>query len=85
MKNKVLVKLRVPEIDKEFDIYLSVNKKIGNIILLLNKAINEMTEDQFKISNNNVLYNSFTGEKYDVDKLLIDTDIRNGSELVLLS
>ena len=85
MKNKVLVKLRVPEIDKEYDIYLSINKKIGNIILLLNKAINEMTEGEFELSKTNVLYNSFTGESYDIDKLLIDTDIRNGSELILLS
>ena len=85
MKNKVLVKVRVPEIDEEYDIYLPVNKKIGNIILLLNKAINELTNDNFKISNTNTLYNSFTGEKYNVDTLLLETNIRNGSILTLLS
>ena len=85
MKNKVLVKLRVPEMDQEFDIYLPVNKKIGNIIILLNKAINEITNDNFKISTTNTLYNCFTGERYKVDSLLLETNIRNGTNLVLLS
>jgi hypothetical protein len=85
MKNKVLVKLRVPEVDEEYDIYLPINKKIGNIIILLNKAINELTNDSFKISTTNTLYNSFTGERYKVDSLLLETNIRNGSNLILLS
>ena len=85
MKNKVLVKLRVPEIDQEYDLYLPVNKKIGNILILLNKAINELTNDSFKISNSNTLFNCFTGERYKVDSLLFETDIRNGANLVLLS
>ena len=85
MKNKVLVKLKVPEIDKEYDIYLPINKKIGNIIILLNKAINELSNNEFKISTTNSLYNSSTGERYDFNTILLDTNIRNGSVLTLLS
>ena len=29
MKNKVLVKLIVPDIDETYDIFLPINKKIG--------------------------------------------------------
>ena len=85
MKNKVLVKVRVPEIDQEYYIYLPVNKKIGNILVLLNKAINEMTNGIFEKSTTNSLYNCFTGERYKVDSLLVETNIRNGTNLVLLS
>lgn len=85
MKNKVLVKIKVPEIDKIYDVYLPISKKIGNILILINKAISEMTNNEFKISNENVLYNSTTGERYDLNTLLLDTDIRNGTELTLLS
>jgi hypothetical protein len=85
MKNKVLVHISVPEIDEEFDIYIPINKKIGNVLVLLNKAINELSDGVLPISNCNSLYNCFTGERYSYDSLVIDTNIRNGSRLVLLT
>lgn len=85
IKNKVLVKLIVPEIDRSFYIYFPINKKIGNIINLLNKNISEITNGELEESNSNSLYNIETNEKYQSDVLLINTSIRNGSKLVLLS
>lgn len=85
IKNKVLVKLIVPEIDQSFYIYFPINKKIGNIINLLNKNISEITNGELEESNSNSLYNIETNEKYQSDVLLINTSIRNGSKLVLLS
>ncbi len=85
IKNKVYIKLKVPEIDKEYDLYLPVNKKIGNIINLLNEAINELTLGEIAISSNNKLYNEKTLEMYSPDILLLNTNIRNGTVLVLVS
>ncbi len=85
IKNKVFIKLRVPEIDKEYDLYLPVNKKIGNIIILLNEAINELSLGEIEISQKNKLYNEKTQELYSPDTLLINTNIRNGTTLVLIS
>ena len=39
MKNKVLVELVVPVLEENYDVYLPINKKIGNIIELLNRAL----------------------------------------------
>ena len=85
IKNKVFIKLRVPEIDKEYDLYLPVNKKIGNIIILLNEAINELSLGEIEISQKNKLYNEKTQELYSPDTLLLNTNIRNGTTLVLIS
>ena len=85
MKNKVLVKISIPEIDLLIDVFLPINKKIGNIINLLNKSINELTDNEFILSNENSLYNITTKEKYQSDVLLAETNIRNGTFLVLLS
>ncbi|MCI8588616.1 MAG: hypothetical protein HFG40_03085 [Bacilli bacterium] len=84
MNNKVLVRLVVPEIDNIYDIYLPINKKIGNIILLLNKAISELSGGDFPLSEFNKLYNATTNTKYDPDLLLANTDIKNGTKLILL-
>lgn len=84
MKNKVLVEVKVPSIEEKYDVYLPVNKKIGNVIILLCKAVNDFTHGIY-VGNTSVnLYNDHTGEKYDIDLLLRNTDITNGSVLVLM-
>ena len=85
MDNKVLVNLFVPEIGNRYDVYLPINKKIGNIVILLNKAINEITNGNYKIDANNLLYNVETKQLYNSDILLANTDIRNGTKLLLIS
>lgn len=47
MDDKVLVKLIVPEIDSVYDVYLPISKKMGNIVILLNKAVNELSFGSF--------------------------------------
>ena len=85
MNNKVLVSLFVPEISRTYDIYLPVNKKIGNIINLLNKAVNELSNGVYKLDSNNLLYNIDSKKIYNPDVLLANTDIRNGTKLLLIS
>ncbi len=84
MKNKVLVELIVPTIESSFNIYLPINKRIGNIIGLLNKTIAELSDECYEGNNNTCLYNRETSQKYDVNTLLYNTDIRNGTTLILL-
>ncbi len=85
MDNKVLVKLVVPEIEQSYDLYLPINKKIGNIIFLLNKALNELTNNIFPISEYSLLYNIDTSEIYSPNMLVANTNIRNGTQLVIIS
>lgn len=84
MKNKVLVRLAVPEIFETYNVYLPINKKVGNVIELLSKAIFELTNGNFSSKDTNMLYSSVTGEKYPVDKLIRETDIRNGAKIILM-
>ena len=85
MNNKVLVNLSVPEISSSYDVYLPINKKIGTIIVLLNKAINELSGGEYNFDGNNSLYNVETKARYEADVLLYNTDIRNGTKLLLVS
>ena len=83
MDNKVLVKLTIPEIETSYNVYLPISKRIGNIIILLIKAINESGLN-YPEDINKALYNRETGEKYGANKILYETDIRNGTEIILL-
>ena len=83
MKNKVLIQLIVPDIEEKFDLFIPINKKIGNIVYLLTKAINELETDS-NIKNNCFIYNRETGVKYNPEQLVFDSDIRNGTVLILM-
>ena len=82
--NKVLVKIILPEMDKSYDMYLPINRKVGNAIELINKMLNDITMGEYKAGIHQCLYDKATGNVYENDKLIIDTNIRNGSCLVLL-
>ena len=84
MDYKVLVKLYVPEIEQTFDMYVPVNKSIGQVIVLLNKAVHTETLGVFPIKKNIRLINRRNYQMYDQTHLLRTTDIKNGTELVLL-
>ena len=85
MNDKVMVKVIVPEINKTYDMFLPINKKIGTIVQLLNKGINELSMGDFPVSNTNKLYNAETLQMYEPNTLLFNTDIRNSTKLVVLS
>ena len=84
MKNKVLVKISVPEINECYDVYLPVNRTIGNVISLICHSIYELSNGTFNGTNRTFIYNSLTGEKYASNLLIRDTNIRNGSKLILI-
>ena len=85
MNDKVNILLVVPEIGENYNLFLPINKKIGVIVQLLNKAINELTNGSFPIIDSCRLYNADTMQKYDMDVILYNTDIRNSTRLILLS
>jgi len=84
MKNKVLIEIIVPELEQRYNIYIPINKKIGNLIVLLNKAVKELSNGVYEGTKKTALYNKTTGEKYSINVLIRETNIRNGSILVLI-
>lgn len=84
MENKVLVILNIPEIDESYDIMIPISRKVGNIIELISKFLNEETDGQYKIDINKNLYNKESGQRYSNNQLVVETDIRNGTRLVLI-
>lgn len=83
MKNKVLVKIIIPDIDESYDVFIPISKKVGEVIILIVKAINQMNPNQ-TLASNKILYNRYTGRDYSPNLLIKNTDIRNGTNLILI-
>ena len=82
--NKVCVDLIVPSIEERYNVFIPVNKKTIEIIFLLNKAINDMTDGSFIMSEHLSLINADTGAVYDVGNTFLENKILNGTKLILL-
>ena len=83
-KNKILIELEIPLIEKKYDLFIPINKKVGTIKSLIEDALVELTEDAYKIKESTNLYSKETGAIYDVNQTVRDTDLKNGSRVILL-
>lgn len=84
MNDKVNVKVIIPQINMTFDMFLPVNQKIGVIIKRLNKGIYELSNGNFPINENTMLFNGESMQLYNHDVILLNTDIRNSTKLILI-
>ena len=84
MNNKVLVNIYVPSIDKSYDLFIPVNEVIWKITKLCIKSISVIENIELSIKDNYVLINKTTSKVYGVNEIVIETDIRNETELILI-
>ena len=81
MNNKVLIKLIVPEINLSFDVFLPVNEVIWKIKKMLIKCVCDLSNASMDMNTEYVLINKDGSRIYKNNEILIETDIRNASEI----
>lgn len=84
MNNKILVEIYVPTIEKEYDVFIPINKRVGTIKQIFEKLIAESSENGYIAKEDTNLYSKETGLPYDVQLIIKDTDLKNGSKIVLI-
>lgn len=82
--NKVLVTVYVPLIEQEYNLFIPVNRKIGLVKKILVNSIVELSDGAYVIDTEIALYNKMTNQEYKDDMFVIESDIRNGTKLILL-
>ena len=83
-KNKILIELEIPLIEKKYDLFIPINKKIGTIKNLIEQALKELTDNAYIIKEDTNFYSKETGQIYNVNLNVRDTDLKNGSRIILL-
>lgn len=83
-KYKILIELEIPLIEKKYDLFIPVNKKVGTIKKLIEQALVDLSDGAYVIAEDTNLYSKETGNVYDVNRTVRDTDLKNGSRVILL-
>lgn len=83
-RNKILIELEIPLIEKKYDLFIPINKKVGTIKSLIEDALIELTDNAYIPKEDYNFYSKETGEVYNVNKTIRDTDLKNGSRILLI-
>ena len=83
MNNKILIKLTFAKLDKSFDLFVPVNETIWQAKKLIIDAVQDICSFNL-VESNYVLINVKTSKVYSNNEIIIDTDIRNATELIII-
>ncbi len=82
--NKVFIIVEVPLIEAKYEVYIPVGKKIYKVAQLLSKAVSELSGGHYPVREDAMIYNKVTGKPYNINLTVKDSDIRNGTEIILV-
>lgn len=85
MNNKVLIKLIMPEFDLSYDLFIPVNEVVWKLKRLIMKSIQDLSGVSLNNIDEALLINKDNSRVYNNNEIVINTDIRNGTELILIS
>ena len=84
MENKVLINLYIPLLEKKYELFLPVNKKVSEIIYLIGNSLTDITGGYYIYKKTERLYSRINGKEYNINEMIKNTNIRNGSELIFM-
>lgn len=83
MNNKILITIYVPFIEKKYELYIPLNKKVGYLKQMIVTSIRNQNDNNID-SDDLKLYDKETGDFLQSNVYVKDTKIRNGSILFLI-
>ena len=84
MKNKILIRVCVPSITEEYNLFIPTNSSVGNTIKLLIKCINDLSDNMLVNTNNYCIIDPDTSEVYANNLLIRNTNITNYKKIILV-
>ena len=81
MKYKIICEVSLPEFEYVLDVNIPYNKTVYYVCKMLDNIIKENIYPNYEGKNNAKLIDSKTGLPFDMNNLVSETTIRNGSKL----
>lgn len=83
MDFRVYVIIEVPILDKKYDLFVPVDRRIHDIISSIVASDDDLSKGYFKDKKIN-LYNKSTGQLYDLNLIIKNSNIKMGTRLILM-
>ncbi len=83
MDFRVYVVIYAPLLEKKYEVLIPIDRRIHEVISLFKKTIPDLSKNYYE-TNSPLLYNKVSGESYDINTVIKDSNIRTGTRLLLL-
>ena len=83
MNFRVYIIVETPILDKKYELLVPIDRRIHELISLLKNNISELSENYYEKHELN-LYNKLTGELYDMNLIIKNSNIKTGTKLILI-
>lgn len=80
---RVYVVIDMPIIDKKIELFVPSDRRIYELVRILKNNIPELKNNYYEYNEPN-LFNKTTGNMYDMNMIIKDSDIKMGTRLVLI-
>ena len=83
MNFRVYITLEIPILDKKYELLVPIDRRIHDLVDILKNNLPELKENYYqdKVPN---LFNKTTGELYDMNKIIKNSNIKTGTRLLLI-
>lgn len=82
--NKALIEVVLPAADMKFDVYIPLESKMSEVLALVSGVLNDLSGGKYKATENAVLCDAETGIIFNINMVVAELGIRNGSKLMLI-
>lgn len=83
MNFRVYIIVETPILDKKYELLVPIDRRIHELISLLKNNIPELSEHYYQEKQPS-LYNKNSGEIYDMNQIIKNSNIKTGTRLVLI-
>lgn len=80
---RVYVIIEMPILDKKYELFVPIDRRIHDLIRIIKNTIPELSENYYENNEPN-LYSKSTGEVYDMNLIIKNSNIKMGTRLILL-
>jgi hypothetical protein len=84
MKNKLLLTVYVPIMERSFDLMVPINRKVKEIKEMIINSVVDLTDNMFVPTDGLKLYSKETGASYNEDLYVLEVGLKNGDKIVLI-
>lgn len=82
--DKILVNIYVPAINRNYDVYISSKSKFYDVVDMVKKIVQELSDGNFVASSDSILCDRKTGAIYNINMSSNELSLKNGSRLMLI-
>lgn len=82
--HKILVEIYNPASNNTYDVFIPLKSPVYEVVYLLTHTISDLSQGQYKATQQSILCDRKTGVLYDINKSIAELGLKNGSKLMII-